>query len=175
MVCRNGKVHYSADSRFVLLTITKSGRLAEIRWSFSISESQFVRLIFRAVHIPFVCMVKFKIVAQFPVDHLANPFVSSLCGNLLHSVIMRLIFSSLSPHYLCLLFCCILSILVLTQLIIIALFCTPIKKNSVSHLRFPFRLFVAWNIHTVVFLPILIFLLFLFCWYLCCLYCFWSL
>ena len=30
------------------------------------------------VHIPFVCMVKFKFLAHLPVDHLAHPVVSSL-------------------------------------------------------------------------------------------------
>ena len=35
-----------------------------------------------------------------------------------------------------------------------------------------FRLFVAWGVHTVVFLPIFVFWLFLFHWFLCCLYCF---
>ena len=39
MVSRNGKVHYSAGS-FVLLTLTKSGRPGEIRWSVCISKSQ---------------------------------------------------------------------------------------------------------------------------------------
>ena len=35
-----------------------------------------------------------------------------------------------------------------------------------------FRLFVAWNIHTVVFLLIFVFWLFFFWWSFCCLYCF---
>ena len=30
------------------------------------------------VHIPFVCMVKFKFLVHLPVDHLADPVVSSL-------------------------------------------------------------------------------------------------
>ena len=38
--------------------------------------------------------------------------------------------------------------------------------------RVRFRLFVAGNVHTVVFLPIFFFW---FCWCFCCLYCFWSL
>ena len=52
-----------------------------IRLYFKISEN-LVRLIFQGgfwvVHIPFVRMVKFKLLAQFPVDHLANPVMSSL-------------------------------------------------------------------------------------------------
>ena len=39
--------------------------------------------------------------------------------------------------------------------------------------RVRFRLFVAWNIFIVGFQPIFVFWLFLFNWYLCCLYCFW--
>ena len=38
-----------------------------------------------------------------------------------------------------------------------------------------FRLFVAWNIHIIAFLPIFVFLLLLFCWSLYCLSCFWLL
>ena len=30
------------------------------------------------VHIPFVCMVEFKFLAHLPVDHMADPIVSSL-------------------------------------------------------------------------------------------------
>ena len=40
VVCRPGKVHYSANCLFVLLIITKSGCLAEIRWSVYISKSE---------------------------------------------------------------------------------------------------------------------------------------
>ena len=68
--------------------------------------------IFWIVHIPFVHMVKFKLLTQFLVDHLAHPFVSSLIlfffSHLLLSLIMRLIIFFLSPHNLHLLFCCVL-------------------------------------------------------------------
>ena len=67
-----------------LLTITRSCRLAElkvIRLYLKIPEN-FLRLIFlegfRVVHIPFVCMVKFKLLVQFSVGHFAHPVVSSL-------------------------------------------------------------------------------------------------
>ena len=55
---------------FFLLTISRSGRLAGIRWSVCIK--------FWVVHIPFVRMVKFKFIAQFPLDQLPQPVVSSL-------------------------------------------------------------------------------------------------
>ena len=77
------KVHCSAGTLFFLLTITRSGRLAEIRWSFfSKILEKFVCLIFQDgfwfVQIPFVRIVKFKLLAQFLVDHLPHPVVSSL-------------------------------------------------------------------------------------------------
>ena len=41
VACRNDKVDYSAGSLlFILLTITRSDRLVEIRWSICISNSQ---------------------------------------------------------------------------------------------------------------------------------------
>ena len=46
----------------------------------------------------------------------------SFYANLLHSLIMWLMFSPLSPHSLHLLFCCVLSLLALKWLIIMALF-----------------------------------------------------
>ena len=60
------------------------------------------------------------------------------CDNLLHSLIMWLIVSSLSPHNLHLLFCCVLSILALIWLVLMALFCAAIRRDSVSLLKFPF-------------------------------------
>ena len=62
----------------------------------------------------------------------------SFYANLLHSLFMWLIVSSLSSHYLHLLFCCVLSILALRWLVLMALFWVAIRRDSVSHLRFPF-------------------------------------
>ena len=59
----------------------------------------------------------------------------SFCANLLHPLIMWLMVSSLSPH---LLFCCVLSILALIWLVLMALFCAAIRRDSVSLLMFPF-------------------------------------
>ena len=70
----------------------------------------------------------------------------SFCANLLHSLIMWLNVSSLSPHGLHLLYFCVLSILTLKWLVLMALFCTAIRRDSVSLLRFPFF------IHVLVFL-----------------------
>ena len=98
-------------------------------------------------------------------DHLSNPVVSSLllfCVYLLHSLIMWLIISSLSPYNLHLLFCCALSLIIL---VFLAMFCVANRRSSVSLLKFPFLshvkfsrmrflMSVAWNIPTVVFHPI---------------------
>ena len=62
----------------------------------------------------------------------------SFCTNLLYSLILWLMVSSLSPHNLHLLLCCVLSILALIWLVLIALFCAAIRRDSVSFLRFPF-------------------------------------
>ena len=62
----------------------------------------------------------------------------SLCANLLHSLIMRLIISSLSQHSLHLLFCWVLSIFALIWLVLMALSCAVIRRDSVSLLRLPF-------------------------------------
>ena len=51
---------------------------------------------------------------------------------------MWLIVSSLSPHNIHLLFCCVLSIFALMWLVFMALFCAAIRRDSVSLLRFPF-------------------------------------
>ena len=61
----------------------------------------------------------------------------SFCANLLHWL-MWLMVSSLSPHSLQLLFCCVISILALIWLVLTALFCTAIRRDSVSLLKFTF-------------------------------------
>ena len=58
----------------------------------------------------------------------------SYCANLLHSLIMWLMVTFLSSNSLHLLFCCILSILTLIWLVLMALFCAAIRRDSVSFL-----------------------------------------
>ena len=62
----------------------------------------------------------------------------SLCINFLHSLIMRLIVSSLSLHSLHLLFCWVSCILALIWLVLMALSFAAIRRDSVSLLRLPF-------------------------------------
>ena len=66
------------------------------------------------------------------------------CANLLLSLIIWLMVSSLTPHCLHLLFCCVLSILALIWLVLRALFCAAIRRDSVSLLKFPG--FVIWDV-----------------------------
>ena len=136
---------------FFFLVIIRAGLLAEIRWSVCILKSQ------RILRISFfrpdsglcmyslVLMVKFQFLAQLPVGHLPCPVMSRLCDSLLHSLIMWLIVSSLSPHNLHLLFCCVLCIFVSTSLTLMVLFCAAIRRDSVSPLKFP--LFFFSHIH----------------------------
>ena len=101
---------------------------------------KFVCLIFKCIlGCAFDRIGKFKLVAQFPWDHLSHPVMTSLIlFSLQHSLIMWLIVSSLSPHNLHLLFCCIMSILTSTSLVLIMLFCDAVIRDSVSLTRFPF-------------------------------------
>ena len=73
----------------------------------------------------------------------------SFCANLLHSLIMWLIVSSLSPHSLHLLFCCVLSILALIWLVLMALSCAAIRRDSVSLLLL-LLLFTPWEFFSSV-------------------------
>ena len=142
---------------FCFLIIIRSGRLAEIRWRrfyLKIPE-EFVGLIPHdrccVVHIPFVCMV--KILVQFPGDHLAHPVVPSLIfflGNFFYIHLLCDWLFCLSPHNFYLHFCCNLSILALLWLVLMALFCAAIRKDSVSLLKFPFlshvHFFLEWDV-----------------------------
>ena len=94
----------------------------------------FVHLILRdgflVMHIPRVHMIKFKFLTHFPVDRLLiqSCLLSYPCSaNLLHSLIIYLLFY------------CVLSIFYLTLLLLMALFCVAICRDSVSRFRVPFR------------------------------------
>ena len=121
---------------FILLIIMRSGLLAGIRWSVCMLKSH------RSYASHFLGQApdwNFLHISQW----ITMPTQSclalySFCANLLHSLIMWLVVSSLSPHSLHLLFCCILSILALIWFVLMALSCAAIRRDSVSLLRFPF-------------------------------------
>ena len=107
--------------------IIRSGRLAEIRWAVCISKSQ------KGLCVSFTrtdfgwCLYHLFVLSNFNFLHSSLwvylPTQSCLvlyffCAYLLHSIIMWLIVSSLSPHNLYLLFRCVLSILALVWLVL---------------------------------------------------------
>ena len=132
VVSRDSKVDNFANSiSFFLLVIIGSGFLAEIRWSMRMSKSH------RSLCVSFsrtdagLCIYHLFVWSNLNFLHISLwitlPTQSclvlySFCANLLHSLIMWLIVSSLSPHSLHLLFCCVLSILALIWLVLVALF-----------------------------------------------------
>ena len=132
---------------FFLLIIIRSGLLAEIRWSVCMSKS------YRSLCVSFsrtgavLCIyhlfvwsnLNFLYISQL-ITLPTQPFLVlySFCANLLHSIIMWLIISSLSPYSLHLLFCWVLFILTFIWLVLMALFCTAIRRDSLSLLKFPF-------------------------------------
>ena len=132
---------------FLLLIIMRSGLLAGIRWSVCMLKSH------KSLCESFsrtgagLCIYHLFVWSNWNFLHISQwitlPTQSclalySFCANLLHSLIMWLIVSSLSPHRLHLLFCCVLSILTLIWLVLMALSCAAIRRDSVSLLRFPF-------------------------------------
>ena len=132
---------------FFLLIIIKSGRLAAIRWSVCMSKSH------RSLCVSFsrtgagLCIyhlfvwlnLNFWYITQgITLSTQSCLVLYSFCANLLHSLIMWLMVSSLSPHSLHLLFCWVLSILALIWLALTVLSCAAIRRGSVSLLKFPF-------------------------------------
>ena len=148
VVSRDSKVDNFADFLlFFLLIIIKSGLQAEIRWSVCISKSHrsFCGSFSRTgtglyiYNLLIWSNLNFLHISQWitlPTQSCLALY--SFCANLLHSLIMWLMVSSLSPHSLHLLFCCILSIPTLIWLVLMALFCTAIWRDSVSLLKFIF-------------------------------------
>ena len=132
---------------FFLLIIIKSGLLAGIRWSVCISKSH------RSLCVAFsrtgagFCIYHLLVWSNLNFLHISQWItlptqtclaLYSRCANLLHSLIIWLMVSSLSPHSLHLLFCWVLSILALKWFILMALSCAAIRRDSVSLLKFPF-------------------------------------
>ena len=118
--------------------IIRSGLLAEIRRSVCTSKSH------RSLCVSFsrtdagLCIYHLLVWTNLNFLHISQwitlPIQScldlySFCANLLHSLITRLMISSLSPHSLHLLFRCVLSILALIWLVLMALFCATFRRD----------------------------------------------
>ena len=99
-------------------------------------------------------MVKFKFLTHFPVNHLTDPVVSRLILPLCKFAAFAYYMIDgfiLSPRSLHLLFCWVLSILAF--LVLTALSCAAIRRDSVSFWKFPFLSFVVWDIVYLSFKP----------------------
>ena len=148
MVCRDSKVDYFASSLCsLLLIIIKSGLLAGIWWSVCILKSHRSLCLAFSWTSTVLCIYHMLVWSNLNFLHISQwitlPTKSCLalysrCANLLHSLIIWLMVSSLSPHSLHLLFCWVLSILALIWLVLMVLSCAAIGRYSVSVLKFPF-------------------------------------
>ena len=149
---------------------------------------------FCASHSPLVRMVKFKFLAQFPVNNLAHTVMSTFILSLYwftafsyfvidffylyhHITYIRYFVTSylFFTWYSWSLWHCSVLLSGETQFLSKGFRFLAISKFSWVRFRFFFFFFffVAWSVHRVVFLLTFIFWLFLFCWCLCCLYCVW--
>ena len=126
-----------------LLIIIRSSRLAEIRWSVCMSQSHKSLCVsfFRTgtglciYHLFLWSNSNFLQISQCITLPTHSFFVLySFCANLLHSLIMWLIVSSLSPS--AVLLCLIYSLFI--WLVLMALFWVAIRRQSVSLFRFSF-------------------------------------
>ena len=115
---------------FLLLIILRSGLLAEIRWSVCISKSH--RSLCESFSRTSACLCIYHLFVRSNLNFLhISPWITlpnqlclvfyTFCANLLHSLIMWLIVSSLSSYDLHLLFCYVLSILALLSLLLLLL------------------------------------------------------
>ena len=131
----------------LLLIIIRSGLLTEIRWSVYLSKSHWSLCVSFSRTDAGLCIYHLFVWSNLNFLHISQwitlPTQSCLvlyssCANLLHSLMMWLMVSSLSWDNLHLLFCCVLSIFVLIWLVLMALLCAAIRRDSVSLLKFPF-------------------------------------
>ena len=129
---------------FFLLIIIRSGLLAGIRWSVSmLKPHRRLRVSFPRTGAGLCIYNLLNLIFLHISQWITLPTLSclalySFCANLLHSLIMWLIVSSLSPYSQHFLFSCVLSVLALIWLVIMALSCAAIRSDSDSLLRFPF-------------------------------------
>ena len=126
---------------YFLLIIMRFGLLDGIRWSVCMLKSHRSLCVLFSRTGAGLCIYHLFVWLNWNFLHISQwttlPIQSclalySLCANLLHSLIMSLVVSSLSPHSLHLLFCYVLSILALIWLVLMALSCAAIRRDSVS-------------------------------------------
>ena len=125
MVSQDCQVHNSACSLFLVI-ITRPGRLAMIRWSFCMSQSQ-RSFASRFPWQMFGCAYTICLNGQISISCTITG--ESPCPPsrvLQHLLIFWLIVLSLSPHNLFLLFCCVLSMQTMIWLVLMDMFSAAI-------------------------------------------------
>ena len=132
---------------FFLLIIIRSGLLARIRWSVCMLKSHRRFCVSFSRRGAGLCIYHLSAWPNLNFLHISQWItlqtqsclaLYSFCANLLHSLIIWLIVSSLSPHSLHLLLFSVLPILALIWLVLMALSCAAIRRDSVSLLKFSF-------------------------------------
>ena len=127
---------------YFLSIIIRSGILAEIKWSVCMLKSHGSWCVLFSRTGAGLCIYHLFVWSNLNFLHISQwislPTQSclvlySFCANLQHSLIMWLMVSSLSPHSLYLLFCCVLSILASIWLVLIRLISTD-YKHSITYL-----------------------------------------
>ena len=124
---------------FLLLIIIMPGLLVEIRWSIGTSKSHRSWCVSLSRTGAGLCIYHLLVWSNWNFLHISHwitlPTQSFLalysCAYLLHLLIMWLIISSLLPHSLHLLLCCVIAILILIWLVLMALSCAAIRRDSV--------------------------------------------
>ena len=165
VVSLNSKVDSFANPFFFFLIIIRSGLLVEVRGSVCMPKSN------RSLCVPFsntdtgLCIYHLFVWSNLNFLHISQwitlltqscLILYSFCANLLHSLIMWFMISSLSLHSPHLLFCCVLSILALIWLVLMALFCAAMRRDYFSLLKFPFlsQVHVFWLSLLLLFTPL---------------------
>ena len=146
LISRYSKVDNFSNSLFLLIII-RYGLLADTEWSVCVSKFNRSLCVSFSKTAAGLCIYHLFVWSNLNFLHISLwiivPTQSYLVlyffyANLLHSLIMWLMVSSLSPYNLHFLFCCVLSILALIWLVLMALLCAAIRRDSVSLLKFPF-------------------------------------
>ena len=143
MVYRDRKVDNFAD--FLLFFVAVVGLLAEFWWSVCKKSHRSLCVLFSRTGAG-LCIHNLLAWSNLNFLHISQwitlPTQSCLAlysyASLLHLLIMWLMVSYLSPQSQHLLFCCVLSMPALIWLVLMALFCAAIWRDSVSLLKFPF-------------------------------------
>ena len=135
VVSWDSEVDNFASSLFFLLISIRSGLLAEIRWSVCMSKALMSLCALFSRTGAGLCIYHLFVWSNLNFFHIFQWItlltqsclvLYSFCVNFLHSLTMWLMVSSLSPHSLHLLFCCVLSSLALIWLVLTALFWSAI-------------------------------------------------